>query len=248
MSERSLIDLALTNPQEVDQLLPVSFYAGLADRLEEALLAPRKDALLNLLVEIGRLLDVRLERAGPAVRAALSGQGDGGAPQNSIEIAAELGRLSFALLMASQAADRRVPEDFSVLLKAEPYAAYVTALVAGERTNTELRERLGEASETVSRKLRALRDSGVTDFRKEGRRIVNFLTPAAWACLDTESQEGRGVGSEMGTANTVQTEVVNDSFEQARAIAVARLKKRTPAQFMSQPFLGLGPGCNANGR
>ena len=39
----------------------------------------------------------------------------------------------------------------------------------------------GERTETVSRKLKVLRDLGITDFRRDGTSFVNFLTPAAQA-------------------------------------------------------------------
>jgi DNA-binding transcriptional ArsR family regulator len=61
------------------------------------------------------------------------------------------------------------------------YAPYVKALARDDHTGTQLAQICGVTTETVSRKLKFLRDLGITDFRREGTSFVNFLTPAAQA-------------------------------------------------------------------
>ena len=87
-----------------------------------------------------------------------------------------LGQLAFAQLLTANAASASADDNFEEILKGLKYAAYVRALLGKERTSAELRGLVNEREETVSRKLRELRELGVTDFRRDGREVINFLT------------------------------------------------------------------------
>lgn len=90
-----------------------------------------------------------------------------------------LGQLVFAQLLTAKVADVSADDNFEELLKGSKYVAYVKALLGSERTSAELKNIVAEREETVSRKLRELRELGATDFRRDGREVVNFLTPLA---------------------------------------------------------------------
>jgi DNA-binding transcriptional ArsR family regulator len=90
-----------------------------------------------------------------------------------------LGQLVFAQLLTAKVADASADDNFEELLKGSKYVAYVKALLGSERTSAELKNIVTEREETVSRKLRELRELGAADFRRDGREVVNFLTPLA---------------------------------------------------------------------
>ncbi|MDP2450030.1 MAG: helix-turn-helix domain-containing protein [Polaromonas sp.] len=90
-----------------------------------------------------------------------------------------LGQLAFAQLLTANAASASADDNFEEVLKGVKYAAYVRALLGKEQTSAELRRLVNEREETVSRKLRELRELGATDFRRDGREVINFLTPLA---------------------------------------------------------------------
>lgn len=233
MTEPSIVDLALQDPPAHEGPLLSGFFAGLAERVESALLSPQRETLVELCDAVARLTDFHLNGASPSLSGSLGAES---VPDLTKEIneALILGRLAFAQALLTQAVQKRVPGDVGALIKAQPYAPYMRALVEGERTNAELRDRYGEAAETVSRKLRILRDSGVTDFRKEGRRIVNFLTPTALAFIQAEASAERPPGAPAAVVGTAEP---IDSARAAGDIAKAALKKKLTPEFSEQPII-----------
>lgn len=229
MTKPSSLDLALRSPPVVPARLSADFFSALGERIETALAAPRRETLAEMGEALQRLLDVKLEQAPEDMRLALTGHQE---TAGTIE-AAEIGRLTFALQLLTQALQKRAPDEVLALVRSEPYAPYLGELFRGERTNAELREQFGEASETVSRKLRTLRESGVTDFRKEGRRIVNFLTPSGWACMPAAEE----AAAEDAAALKLGVPAATDPVVTARELAILTLKKRLAPQFTEQPII-----------
>lgn len=104
-----------------------------------------------------------------------------------------LGQLSFAQLLVSHAATYRADDDFIDHLRSTTFSPLVRALYERpEVSNQELVDSLGECAEGVSRKLRVLREKGITDFRKDGRAVLNFLTPAARMACVGQFDKGQG--------------------------------------------------------
>lgn len=95
-----------------------------------------------------------------------------------------LGQISFAQLLASKVLISRPSDEFDTVLYDAAYVGYIYKLSEASRTNTALSEMLGERVETVSRKIKKLRELGITDFRKDGVHVINFLTPAAKYSFD----------------------------------------------------------------
>lgn len=104
-----------------------------------------------------------------------------GDQQSPASIAFKIGQIAFAQVLLGVAAKRRAPAAFSRYFVDEPYSSYVRALMQRDMTNTELANQLSVRQETVSRKLKDLREAGVIEFRKVGAACINFLTPAARA-------------------------------------------------------------------
>lgn len=156
--------------------LPGGILYAIAERLDEAISAPSRAPLEALEPQLAglfaHLLKIAPEAAINAVRlAASSGEAE--------QAAYTLGQISFAQLLAAQARERRVGDDFEQLLRDSRYKTYVDALAIKDYTGVELAEICGERVETVSRKLKQLRELGITEFRREGTSYYNFLTPAA---------------------------------------------------------------------
>ncbi len=159
--------------------IPAGFEYAIAARLDDALLAAKRAPLDALADQLGGLYNQLLQVA-PAAAALAARTPDGESSENA---AYTLGQIGFAQLVAAQAAERRVSDDFAQYLQDGRYKAYIQALTKQEYSNKELAEICGEAEETAARKLKLLRELGVTDFRREGTKNLNFLSLASQEIL-----------------------------------------------------------------
>jgi CRP-like cAMP-binding protein len=169
-----LEDIQKTLTQTSD--LPNGLLSAIAERLDEALGDASRAPLDALSMQLTGLFEQLLRIAPESAMLAVRQAPTSGAAESA---AYTLGQVSFAQLLAAQAAERRVDDDFHLLLQDSRYKVYVEALGRKELTGKELADLSGERVETVSRKLKLLRERGVTDFRREGTCFYNLLTPAA---------------------------------------------------------------------
>ena len=156
--------------------LPSGAIMAIANRLESALVSPQTSSIKDLAEQLHKLFSALLSKAAPEVREAVRGAKGS---QAATRQAFALGQTSFAQALAAQVAARRESDEFLEMLKDSRYVRYLQTLARNDSTNRDLAVSVGEREETVSRKLRELRDVGLTDFRREGREVLNFLTPAA---------------------------------------------------------------------
>lgn len=179
---------------------PRGWEATLAERIEELLSAPSVD-LAGAAAALVKSVHARMRLATPEVRVALTTGAD--AP-SGVRQAYRLGQIGFAQLLVSQAALQRADESFLTLLKQAKFRKYVAALASREMTSSELAMAVGEAQESASRKLQQLRTMGITDFRRESKNTINFLTIAArqaWAlCQPVADRHAVPVVSKVKTA------------------------------------------------
>jgi DNA-binding transcriptional ArsR family regulator len=168
--------------------LPPELLNAVAEHLEEAISSSSSvplRQLTNQLIELfNKLLRVAPPEAAKAVRGEVSNDTAG-------SVAYMLGQVSFAQLLASHASMSRADDQFLNTIKDRRYAEYITALSEGDRSGIDLSQICGECTETVSRKLKHLRGLGITDFRREGTSLLNFLTPAARAVAKELSLQSR---------------------------------------------------------
>lgn len=176
MTDLSQLEAALQSPEAVRESLTAATFASLAARLEHAVAQGSADELKELERKLTSLLNDRWS----ALPAEVSGD-ILDSKRGAVGAAFEAGRLSFAHLFVSQASVHRAPDRFVGQVRKRAFVRYVEALRSGPKTNLELIDLVAEADATVSRKLRLLRAAGITGFRKEGRNVLNFLTPAAMA-------------------------------------------------------------------
>ncbi|WP_085032744.1 helix-turn-helix domain-containing protein [Ensifer aridi] len=156
--------------------LPPGVFAAIATRLEEAIADGSREELMSMDEQLSAFLKAYLSKA----KGELAGAVRGAANCDTDTAAAYvLGQISFAQLLAGQAGNRRVEEHFANLV--EEHGDIVRALFARDLTGLQLAEATGLRPETISRKLKLLREAGISDFYREGTSLFNFLTPAAKA-------------------------------------------------------------------
>jgi len=153
---------------------------ALAVRLEEALSDRSKASLNTLKTQLADLFKALLRRS--PEDAAKAAVGTEALP--ATQAAYRLGQISFAQLLAAQTAQGRADDTTLDALRASTFRPYLAALFQGELTGQGLAAATGERVETVSRKLRTLRDLGLVDSRRDGVNIYNVLTPLARSAIE----------------------------------------------------------------
>jgi len=161
--------------------LPPTTMLAIASRLEEAIAVSTRSPLESLAKQLEELFNTLFGFAPIEAKNAIRGSASEKTPENAAYM---LGQISFAQLLASQAAVRRVDDTFFLSLRARRFKPYLKALLQNARTGKELSDDVNQSVETVSRILKELRSQGITDFRREGTALYNFLTPAARVVLD----------------------------------------------------------------
>lgn len=130
-----------------------------------------------------------------------------------------LGQLSFAQLLVSQAARKRVDDEFLQAFDNSQYEQYLASLFDGELSGVELASAVHEAVETVSRKLSKLRDLGIVECRRDGTRLKNFLSPAAREVLSEKIEASVKLRPEPRISEHL-----------------SKYKQNLPSQFSSAPY------------
>lgn len=116
----------------------------------------------------------------PVVPQAAAEAARGEAQHNTAEAAAfSLGQIGLAHAIVARAASRRVDDRFERLLRSRALERYVRLLLVEELSGHEIAQRLKKDPAEVSRRLKLLREIGAVECRRDGNRIVNFLTSAA---------------------------------------------------------------------
>lgn len=165
--------------------VPASVMSEIAMRLEEVIAGSSKADIASVSADLALVVrDAICHAPQDAIDAAL-GEGE---PDTSVRAAHVLGQLGFAQLVVAQAASRRVEDDFVDLIAQGTWRPYADALYETELRNVDLAAELNFDEATVSRELRKLREIGVTDFRRRGREVFNFLTPAAHQVMNLLSE------------------------------------------------------------
>ncbi|MES2535413.1 MAG: helix-turn-helix domain-containing protein [Pseudomonadota bacterium] len=203
--EWALLDRLTEKFEKTSDFQPEIFLA-LAERLEEALSAQSRIPVHSLATQLGALLK-KVMRKSPR-EAVLAAQGT--AASDTVEAATYLlGQISFAQLLAAQVTERRADDKFLDIIRDVRYKEIVNSLLQHDCTGVELVARTSEQPETVSRKLKVLRELGISDFRREGNKLLNFLTPSAKAVI-AEPEKTSEVQTKQ---NLIRSDVINAILE-----------------------------------
>ena len=172
--------------------LPPGTATALSDRIIAALSREDRRGLEEAQSALEEFY-LNLLRSAPG-EAAAAARGDEGA-DNSHEAAFSLGQIGFAHAIAARAASRRIDDTFERRLRSKALERYVRLLVDAELSGRELADRLGKDEAEVSRRLKILRQIGAVECRREGNRVVNFLTPAARAIARARNMGALGAAA-----------------------------------------------------
>lgn len=177
-------------PLGVDPAIP----SVVATYLSEAIVNSSRSALAEISDDITVLFQESIKIAPDVVIDAVFDENDLG----SVRSAFILGQFSFAQLISGALLSRRMDDSGADVFLDSVSRKYLCFLYHADSTNTELSEITGQRVETVSRRLKKLRELGLVDFRREGVTVINFLTPFARLTLEKEQADG---GVEKVTAN-----------------------------------------------
>ncbi|RXZ36676.1 hypothetical protein D9O50_09310 [Oxalobacteraceae bacterium CAVE-383] len=144
----------------------------LVQQIEEAISNTSKLDLELLDISLQTLLQ-KMQAINPEVISLMAEQGS--APSDAYVF----GQFNFAHLLVGHALAHRATDDYVELLQDVRYSPYIKALLKEDLSGVELASKVFECVETVSRKMKTLRESGITEFRREGTKLLNFLTPTA---------------------------------------------------------------------
>lgn len=158
-----------------------------ATYLSDAIVNNSRAALAEISDDIIVLFQESIKTAPDGVVDAVFDEEDLG----NVRSAFVLGQFSFAQLLAGALLSRRMDDSGADAFLDAVSRKYLCSLYHADSTNTELSELTGQRVETVSRRLKKLRELGLVDFRREGVTAVNFLTPFARATLEREQADGK---------------------------------------------------------
>jgi DNA-binding transcriptional ArsR family regulator len=158
--------------------LPVGSTTIISDRILAALSREDRLGLEEAQAALEKLYLTRLAAAPRAAASAARGDDDA---SPSEQAAFALGLVGLSHAVVARAASRRIDDAFERRLRSKQLERYVRLLVDAEMSGRELAERLDKDAAEVSRRLKMLRQMGAVECRREGNRVLNFLTPAARA-------------------------------------------------------------------
>ncbi len=166
-------------PQEPLELIP-EVGKVIAAHLESAVIDKGRKSLEQISKELIDVFYTALSKSPDAAKAAVLNEGCGADVRSSFV----LGQLSFAQALAGQFLEHRAGDEFHSVINDSANKDYFIALLKSDMTNTDLAVAVSQRAETVSRKLKKFRELGVTDFRRDGVKVVNFLCPLSRANLE----------------------------------------------------------------
>lgn len=172
--------------------LPAGSTTILSDRIVSALNCEDRSRLEQAQAALEELYLARLVAAPTAAAAAARGDEKASPAEQA---AFTLGLIGFSHAVVARAASRRIDDAFERRLRSKQLERYVRLLVDAELSGRDLAERLNKDEAEVSRRLKMLRQMGAVECRREGNRIVNFLTPAARAVARARNMGALGAAA-----------------------------------------------------
>lgn len=161
--------------------------ATIADFVEEALLSTSRtrsgeiqDALVDIYYEA-------LRRSSEPVAAVAHGENE---KATELHEAFILGQISLAQLITSQHYDHKACDVLLGVMQDDANAVFIKALYLSACNNKGLAARVNQTEENVSRRLKRLREYGITSSRKLGTSVENFLTAAARSLIEDQDIYG----------------------------------------------------------
>ena len=169
------VETALADSSSDATRLGEAFFYNLGNRLESGVLTHSKANLDELAQQLHELAAKYFAGATESVKNAAWWEAS---VSQDVAQAYSLGQLNFAQLFISSVAQHRAENGFAETMSQSVALRYLKPLLEKEMTNSELAQVIQTTEPNLSRKLREFRELGITDFRKDGRSVFNFLTHA----------------------------------------------------------------------
>ena len=167
------------------RVLPNGFFISLIRRMHAAIARSSTEQLRTIREGLDRVLKDTIANVAPEI---VSAAGDSNL-EHSLAASFILGQLSFAHQLVVAAEEKPDAKIHYELVNSPKFKPFILALLEENLCGQELANRCRIRNETVSRNLAELRQHGITDYRREGTSLVNFLTPAGRALAVQLPQE-----------------------------------------------------------
>ena len=181
--------------------LPSGTATILSDRIIAALARADRLGLEEAQAALEKIYLQRLSVAPEGAAAAARGEG---LVEPDAEAAFTLGQIGLAHAVVARAASRRIDDTFVRVLLSRQFEQYVRLLLDAELSGKDFADQLGKDEAEVSRRLKFLRQAGAVECRREGNRVINFLTPAARAVARANNMGALG---SVGHSSQLKPEV-----------------------------------------
>lgn len=169
--------------------LPDGIETILSDRLLSALSSEEREDIDLAADELEKFYLRRLADAPESASNAARGEGD---PASSDAASFALGQLGLAHAVVAYAASKRADARFERIVTSRQFESYIRLLLETELSGRELADRIEKDPAEVSRRLKVLRQIGAIEHRRDGNRVMNFLTPAARAVAKDRNMGPKG--------------------------------------------------------
>ena len=179
----------------------------LCDRVIGALSTEDRRAIDVSQAALERFYLGRIARMPQTAADAARGDGDPDSPEAG---AFALGQIGMAHAIVARAASKRIDDAFEQRLRSPQFEQYIRILIEEELSGKAIADRLGKDEAVVSKRLKLLRQIGAVECRREGTRVVNFLTPAARAVVRARNMGAISVGSAAGRFSPEVDETLNN--------------------------------------
>ncbi len=175
--------------------LPAGTATSLSDRIIAAVSREDRAGLVEAQAALESFYLARLNLAPATAIAAARGDDEADEAESA---AFSLGQIGLAHAVVARAASRRIDDAFERRLRSKQLERYVRLLIDAELSGVEIAEQLKKDEAEVSRRLKLLRQMGAVECRREGNKVINFLTPAARAVARARNMGALGAGAHPG--------------------------------------------------
>lgn len=189
--------------------LPDGIESILSERILAALSSEQREEIDDATDKLERFYLARLAAAPESAAQAARGNDD---PTSAEMASFSLGQIGLAHAVLSHAASRRADARFERIVLNYKFETYIRLLLERELSGRELADEVGKDPAEVSRKLKLLRQIGAVEHRRNGNKVINFLTPAARA-LAREKNMGPKRASDKGFSEE-KTAVISQARDQ----------------------------------
>lgn len=200
----------------------------LADLLEESLAGSSSSRSGDIQDAILEAYHISLNSCSSATAAVVDGVDS---TQSPISEAFILGQLALAQLVTTQHFEHKICSDMLSLLKDDKTAIFIKALYFGSLNNKKLAAEVNQSEENVSRRLKKLKQLGITSAKKIGTSMENFLANDVRALIDDidlygfNKQDSAGMSSDAKVVIEAKRNMLPTSMQNFSSFGTKKLRR-----------------------